>query len=190
MKNVLLISEDYLKSESTLDYNLSGNYIQTAITEAQYIDLERVIGTKLLKSIQDKIEQKTIEGLYKELLDEYIQPYLKYAVLARVLIPVAYKICNTGVVTVSDEKIQNVEYKDLMLLKSHYENQRNVFQERLQKYLIGNRNEFEELRSFKWPREVYPNLYSSTSCPIWLGGERGKIADFGFPDFKNMPKAK
>lgn len=51
-KNVLLISEDYIKSESNLDNNVSGKYLQSAIKLAQDIELQSLIGTKLLEKIQ------------------------------------------------------------------------------------------------------------------------------------------
>lgn len=51
-RNVLLISEDYIKSESNLDNNVSGKYLQSAIKLAQDIELQSLIGTKLLEKIQ------------------------------------------------------------------------------------------------------------------------------------------
>lgn len=51
-RNVLLISEDYIKSESNLDNNVSGKYLQSSIKLAQDIELQSLIGTKLLEKIQ------------------------------------------------------------------------------------------------------------------------------------------
>jgi len=48
-RNVLLISEDYIKSESNLDNNVSGKYLQSAIKLAQDIELQSLIGTKALR---------------------------------------------------------------------------------------------------------------------------------------------
>jgi hypothetical protein len=53
-RNVLLISEDYIKSESNLDNNISGKYLQSAIKLAQDIELQSLIGTKLLEALQKK----------------------------------------------------------------------------------------------------------------------------------------
>jgi hypothetical protein len=53
-RNVLLISEDYIKSESNLDNNVSGKYLQSAIKLAQDIELQSLIGTKLLEALQKK----------------------------------------------------------------------------------------------------------------------------------------
>lgn len=51
-RNVMLISEDYIKSNSSLDNNVSGKYLQSAIFSAQDIELQSLIGTKLLEKIQ------------------------------------------------------------------------------------------------------------------------------------------
>jgi hypothetical protein len=48
----MLISEDYIKSNSSLDNNVSGKYLQSAIFSAQDIELQSLIGTKLLEKIQ------------------------------------------------------------------------------------------------------------------------------------------
>lgn len=53
-RNVLLISEDYIKSESNLDNNVSGKYLQSAIKLAQDVELQSTIGTKLLEALQKK----------------------------------------------------------------------------------------------------------------------------------------
>lgn len=151
-KNVLLISENYLKSETVLDLNVSGNYIQTAIKLAQSIDLQQTIGTELLRSLQRKVFDKTIDDAenekYKELLDDYIQPFLSFFVLKEIIVPVSYKIGNFGVGQTDDEKLSHSESKNINSLKSYYDHKANFFKERLQDYLIGNRLEFEELRSF------------------------------------------
>ena len=84
-RNVLLISEDYLKTESFLDDNVSGKYLLTAIKMAQDIELQSIIGTNLLHSIQKKVFDNVIDlednKRYKDLLDNYIQPFLLYQVL-------------------------------------------------------------------------------------------------------------
>lgn len=54
-RNVLLISEDYIKSESNLDFNVSGKYLMSAIKLAQDIELQSTIGTRLLEALQKKV---------------------------------------------------------------------------------------------------------------------------------------
>lgn len=135
-KNVLLISEDYLKTESFLDDNVSGKYLLTAIKLAQDVELQSIIGTVLLESIQKKVLENQIDGYenkaYKKLLDEYIQPFLLYQVLSEIVIPISYKMSNFGVMQSSDEKDYAVDNKQINLVRTYYRDKANVYKERLQ----------------------------------------------------------
>lgn len=185
--NILLINEDYIKANSVIDNNLSGKYLQQAILDAQNIHLEQILGTKLLVKIESLVQNGEIfkEPNYKLLLDSYITDYLLYQVLSSIIIPVSYKIANAGLVTTSDDKLNNVDINSLNLLKSDYTNKANVYKARLQNYLLANRDLFPELNNCSIDQER-PNLYSSSDCGIWLGGERGKYCSGGI-DYKNLP---
>lgn len=177
-KDVLLISEDYVKSESMLDSNVSGKYLLTAIKLAQDVELQSILGTSLLEGVQKKVFDNTIHlsenESYKTLLDGYIQPYLLYQVLCEIVIPISYKMSNFGVMQSSDEKDYAVDNKQINLVKTYYADKANVYKARLQNWIVYNRTEFPELSDFEFPKDIYPNLYSSSGCGIWLGGARGK----------------
>lgn len=179
-RDVLLISEDFIKSESNLDQNVSGNYLGPAIRLAQDIELQSTIGTKLLESIQKKIISTDddinleINKKYKDLLDYYIQPFLLYSVLDEIIIPISYKLSNFGVMRSDDEKTYSSDHSQVSLLKKHYTDKANFFKRRLQDWVITNYSDFPELYEYKPLKDMYPNLYSATSCGIWLGGMRGK----------------
>lgn len=175
MGNILLISEDYIKSNAIIDNNLDGKYLFPAIKSAQDIELMQIMGENLVKALKDMVEDGSIEENedYRYLLDEYVQPYLLYETLSKVVIPVSYKIANAGVVNVSDDKVFNAEFKTLALLKEYYNNEANVYKQRLQQYLCKNRSLYPELEGCDCS-SVKAQLYSSSSCGIWLGGKRGK----------------
>jgi hypothetical protein len=173
-RDVLFISEDYIKSESMLDDNVSGKYLLTAIKLAQDIELRSVIGKCLLETLQQKIFDREIDAIengdYKDLLDVYIQPFLLYQVLSEIIIPTTYKMSNFGLMRSDDEKDYSVDNGQVNLIREFYMDKANVYKKRLQNYLCNNKALFPELDDCC---EV--NLYSSHNCGIWLGGERGKI---------------
>lgn len=175
MGNVLLISEDFIKSNSVLDNNLSGKFLFPAILSAQDIELVQTIGQNLVDALKDMVEDGSIDDndTYRILLDDYVQPFLLYEVLSKVVIPVSYKIANAGVVNVSDDKVENAEYKTIALLKEYYNNEANVYKQRLQHYLCHNRSMYPELNGCDCA-VTKAQLDSSSSCSIWLGGKRGK----------------
>lgn len=175
---VLLISEDYIKSTTNISDNLNGEYILPAIQLAQDIELEETIGTPMLNKLQELVANGDIQHAenvhYKALLDNYIQPFLCYATIAQITIPIAFKMANAGVLRVEDEKMYNVSANEVDKVKNHYKHIADTYKYRLQRYLIANYNEFPELLRYKSIADLRTNLYSAASCNLWLGGSRGK----------------
>jgi len=175
-KDVLLISEDFLKNNTTLDWNLSGKYLLSAVKAAQDIELRSIIGRCLLEVLQQKVFDKEIDKIenldYKDLLDTYIMPFLCYQSVSETIIPVSYKISNFGLMNSSDEKDYAVDNREINLVRQYYTDKANVYKRRLQNYLCKNKSKYPELDDCC---EI--NLYASDSCGIWLGGYRGKVVE-------------
>lgn len=176
--DVLLISEDYIKSITNVSDNLAGDYLLPSIKLAQDIDLESTIGTQLLEKIQELIYNNDISNqenaMYKLLLDKYIQPYLAYATIQHLAPTVAYKIVNQGVIRTDDEKSYNVTSNEVDKVMDYYSHLANTYKKRLQLFLIANYNNFTELLNWKSIADIRANLYSAAGCNVNLGGPRGK----------------
>ena len=175
-RDVLFISEDYIKSESMLDDNTSGKFLLTAVKLAQDVELRSIIGKCLLEKLQQMIFEDEIDKIenmdYKDLLDVYIQPFLLYQVLSEIIIPASYKMANFGLMRSDDEKDYSVDNAQINLIRQYYTNKADVYKKRLQSYLCSNKDKYPELEDCC---EI--NLYSSISTGIWLGGERGKVVE-------------
>ena len=176
--DVLLISEDYIKSVTNISDNLAGDYLLPSIKLAQDIDLESTIGTQLLEKIQELIYNNDISNennsMYKLLLDKYIQPYLAYATIQHIVPTVAYKLANQGVLRTDDDKSYNVTSNEVDKVADYYNHLSNTYKKRLQLFLIANYNEFPELLNWKSISDIRANLYSAAGCNVNLGGPRGK----------------
>ena len=174
MTNILLISEDYIKTHSGLNENIWGNYLTPSIREAQDIKLQSILGTNLYKSILKQIEDDTLGIKYQELIDDYIQIYLMYQTITELIPLLSVKLSNFGLVLSNDEHLVNINADEKELLRSYYENKADFYGRRLQEFLIENYNKFHELKESDCNR-IKENLYSSTSTGLWLGGLRAKI---------------
>lgn len=176
--DVLLISEDYIKSTTNISDNIAGYYLLPSIKLAQDIDLESTIGTQLLEKIQELIYNNDIsnenKSMYKFLLDNYIQPYLAYATIKHLTPTVAYKLANQGVIRTDDEKSYNITSNEVDKVMDYYSHLSNTYKKRLQLFLIANYNEFPELINWKSIADIRANLYSAAGCNVNLGGPRGK----------------
>lgn len=166
MSKVYLISETTLKSETIINDNLGSEYLNPAIETAQDIYLQELIGTALLDKLYDDVINKTIDGAYKDLLDNYITNYLKFKVLSEITVPVSYKYRNAGVVQSTANNYQQTTLKDAQLVANHYEIRATFYAERLSKYLCANSDKFPEYKSTRNSADIMadPDSYKTNWC--------------------------
>lgn len=176
--NVLLISENRIKSLSPLSDNMSSKYILPAIKLVQDIELRGTIGKCLLNTLLQMVAEGTISAstneAYLDLLDNYIQPYMTYRAISEVTDILANKIVNAGVMQTNDEH-QNNSYRtdknDMML---HYLRRADSYKRLMQEFLLENRAAFPELTECEC-QKIRDNLNTAYSGGIWAGGPRGKM---------------
>ena len=177
MTNTLILSEDTLKTFSSLNNNIFGKTIAPAIVIAQDIYLQGIIGTNLYRKLLASIDDGSIEGKnnihYKYLIYTYIIPFLIYQTQSILIEEIAAKVTNIGVVHTSDERIENLPQSERELLASKYQNYANFHTGLLQNYLLDNRSNFPELSDNDCSM-IKANLHSSTMTGLWLGGYYGK----------------
>lgn len=177
MTNTLILSEDTLKTFSSLNNNIFGKTIAPSIVIAQDIYLQGIIGTNLYRKLLSLIDDGSIERKdniqYKYLIDTYIIPFLIYQTQSILIEEISAKVTNIGVVHTSDERIENLPQSERELLASKYQNYANFHTGLLQNYLLDNRSNFPELNDNDCSM-IKANLYSSTMTTLWLGGFYGK----------------
>lgn len=177
MTNILLISEDTIKSCSNLNDNIWGKSLAPAIVVAQDIQLQKYLGSCLYKKILELVDTDTIgreENIhYKHLLDNYITDFLIYQTIANLIPEISTKLVNLGVVISNDEHTTNITQGERDLVVSHYQNIADSYAKYMQMYLKGNRNKFKEL-DCNCCDGIEPTLDSSASTGLFLGGRRSK----------------
>lgn len=146
-KKVYLISEDTLKNETILNDNIGSENLAQAIETSQDIYLQEAIGSMLLDKLYELVENGDVTEPYKTLIDDYITQYLKYKVLAEIVVPLSYKYRNAGVIQTSGDHYQNSTMRDAVTVQNHYETRANFYHERMTKYLMANANQFPEYRN-------------------------------------------
>jgi hypothetical protein len=173
MTNILLISEDTLKTHSCLNKNVWADNLAPVIKTSQDVDLQRILGSCLYKKILGLVENGDIKKQeytsYKTLLDEYIINYLIYQTLVNLIPEISTKITNMGLVTTSDEHIQNVTQSERELVVGQYQKYADAYAKMLQDFLKENIKLFPELDCCG-----EAELNSSATVGLWLGGIRTK----------------
>lgn len=175
MTKILLISEDYIKTNSGLNDNVWGNYLTPAIREAQDIKLQQILGTSLYEAILEQVKNGAIKNdhfkPYKTLLDDYIQPYLMYQTISDLVPIIGVKLTNIGVVVSNDEHLTNLTQGERELVQTYYGQRAEFYGKRLQNFLIDNRADYKELAICE---DIKPTLDSVAETGLWLGGYRGR----------------
>lgn len=177
MTDILLISEDYFKTNSSIDSNIYGKYLMSSIREAQDLCLQTIIGTNLYNTILSMVENSTITDsenkAYKTLLDDFIQPYILYATIVNLMPIISTKIANIGTVITNDEHVVSLSKNERDNLINYYQYRADFYARQMQNYLLKNYSLYKELCTNDIAK-IKHNLTSSASCSIWLGGRRNK----------------
>lgn len=175
MNKILLVSEDYIKSNSALNDNLFGKFLTPSIIEAEDINLQTYLGECLYKTILGMVADGSITAStnesYKALLDDYIQPYLLYQVQANIIPTINVKLGNIGSVVSNDEHIATLSQSNIDLVQSDFQHKADFYAQSMLNFILNHSNEFnlDECAC----KELKAHLNSSASTTIWLGGYQG-----------------
>lgn len=176
MTDILLTSADFIKSATNCSDNINEKVMQTAIREAQEINLKSVIGTRMLDKLKRLVDTNSIYkckyNAYKLLLNE-CQYFLAYTVLSKLCMITTFKIDNMGLAKTSDERIETLDVEDTLLIQDFYQKKADYFQMTLQNFILDNREYLPEIGE-NHCHDIHANLYSAASGGLWLGGVRGR----------------
>lgn len=174
--NVALISEKTIKNNSPISNDIDGKYILPAIQSATDIDLQPIIGRKLLMAYkcaifngymtQSKIDScdtplKTVLNSAKIFLDDYIVKYLQWQVMVNLTTMVNYKYANSGVYTNQDDKRSGTDYKTNMQLVQQYQKYANGYAITMQEYQSKHQS---VLNQFIYAINGLFNIFDGTEC--------------------------
>lgn len=147
MAKTLLISADYVKKNSLLNFNVEDKLIIPAIAVEQDFNIEKLLGTKLYLAIQNQAANNTLTAANQLLLEEYIQTPLLYFVLARLILQNNLKVNQKGVGEMSSENEQPKSSDDIKYAVKDYRNIGEYYSQRLINFLKANSSDYQEYAS-------------------------------------------
>ena len=133
-----LITVEELKQDGFINQNLENEYLYSAIDEAQDIFLREIIGDSLYETLQNKLSEANIDGVYQTLLDIYVKIYLKYKVLALLCVPLNFKLRNIGIAQQFSNEVNTTSLEDTKYIQNYYEGKADFYANRLTKFLQTN----------------------------------------------------
>lgn len=177
MRNVLVVSEDTIRSNSEISDNVWGKSLLPSIRTSQDLYLQEFLGSclynKILDLISDGSISQTENAPYKLLLDDYITPYMIERVVADTIPTIANKIANLGVYKSNDEYANNIDNVQTDRLAQSHIDKADHYAKRMQHFLKSNKDMYPELNECGCG-DIKPCLDSAADCSIFLGGYRGR----------------
>lgn len=158
---VLLISEEYIKNNSTVGDNTLAQYIAPSIIDSQLIGLQPIIGTHLYDTLCEMVENDGLTDDYSDLLGNYISLYLLNKVQANMMVALFAKMRNAGVVNYYDEHQTQLDLKSIQFIREEYENKAAFYARRMQDYLCANNSKFPEYKVKRDCADLSPDKQDS-----------------------------
>ena len=178
-----LITVEELKADGFINQNLENEYLYSAIDEAQDIFLREIIGDSLYETLQNKLSEANIDGVYQTLLDIYIKIYLKYKVLSLLCVPLNFKLRNIGIAQQFSNEVNTTSLEDTKYIQNYYEGKADFYANRLTKFL--QTNDIPEYKcscnQITEPNELHPvsSIYLGNSKKRFLGSVSGSSGGGG-----------
>ena len=173
MTDILLTSEQFVKSVTSISDNIAGKYLLPSMREAQEVEYRGIVGDALLAKLKSDVAAGTLSGAYLQAV-ERSQYFLAYTSVVKLTGKVSYKVTNFGVAKSDDENLKVVDQSELVHARGVWQNAADSAALDLQNWLLENKASLPEL-SQKKCTQIAANLYSHATCGVFLGGARGKI---------------
>jgi len=140
--NVLLISEQKLKSQAPIDPNVDSDELRYSIQQAQNIYIQETLGTNLFEQILNQVESGDIllpnATNNKQLLDNFIQPalvaYSYYILLDNMFV----KMVNVGLQQFRSEQSNPIGLKEFQYLKDSAKDRAQFLDNLMRRHLVFN----------------------------------------------------
>jgi len=145
---VFLLTPNKLKEYTTINYAVEDKLLKNSIIDAQDIDIQPIIGTRLYNKIKNGVTGSTITGIYKTVLDDYITPTLIKAAEKRVLIWIYAKIRNKGIENQDSDNSQTIDVTILNKLRKELGDDFEYHSNKLKSFLCDNENDIPEYKNY------------------------------------------
>jgi hypothetical protein len=177
MTNVQLISEAKVREFTSLNRSVDSALIVNCIRTAQDYYLQSVIGTLLYERLLNDVQNGTLAGDYKYLLDNYIQDFLLYAAYYEILEEIFLRPRNNGLIKpTGGENSVEIDLDTYNVKRQSVENKLTYYNERLTNYILEEDGKFPELNQADKLYEQEPDYASKYKNPFVVSDTR--LAEF------------
>jgi len=155
----LFCNEDKLKSSTAINYNVDTAFLLPFLKIAQDKHMQVILGTDLYEKIENDIagvSGASLTGVYKVLVDDYIQDAIIHYALIEALPFISFQIKNGTVTQKNSENGTAATKEDLNWLIQKERDTAEFYGQRIVDYLCDNSSSYPE----------YTSNSGSDLCPI------------------------
>ncbi len=166
MTDTLFISENKLKNFTDLNNAIDPDLLKNAVREAQDIHIQRMLGYNLYQKLISDVKTNTLTGVYKTLMDVYVQDSLLYWAYFEALEAIWLRPRNNGlIIPQGGESAVGVDSKVYDKKRESVKNKAEWYSERLIGYLIDNGTLFPEFQT-ETGMEIFPDQSTAYQSPF------------------------
>lgn len=188
MYNVLLISEQTLKSNTPINENVDTSELRYCITQAQNLFLLETLGQNFFNKIMELVDTGDIDLAanirYKELLNNQIRNMLINYSYYLALDNFFMKFVNIGLQSYQSEQSTPVDFKTFQYMKNLSRDNAQFADSLLRRFLVFNTQFFPEYTQIRNNGDLIAEYGSAFKSPITLptglrGGSGSSSLPFG-----------
>lgn len=165
MAKAIFLSEEWLKVNTVLPYNLDVKLYYPFLNISQDTYIRDILGDSLYDTLCTNLINSSLTPAQTALLI-VIRPALAHYIIYNAMPFLADKIKNIGVVSTVDEKQTRSDDKRFDRLRSEILNIAEYYTVRLQKYLCNNRQDFPQYNFQN--EDVNPNMNAGFTCDLHI----------------------
>ena len=148
IQHTLYISSTRLKKDSAIGGSVSDDLIMPYILLAQDMSILPILGTDLDAKLKAEIQAGTLAGVYKTLVETYIQPALVQFAFVSLLPYLRLRFVNNAVVVMgATDQSSSATYDDLNPVMDTATDAAEFYRQRMISYLQNNTSSFPEYSS-------------------------------------------
>lgn len=135
---ILLVSEEKIKSFTTLNTNLAPEDLVPHIFNAQNIVLPNSLGMTYYSALKDRVGSGTLTAADEFLLDQYIGPLICNYALYYASTFISYKLYNKGILKGTSENGETLGIDELRFLQSQIKMIAESYSDQMTHYMRMN----------------------------------------------------
>jgi len=144
---VLFVNEDKLKSSTAINYNVDTAFLLPFLKIAQDKHLQIILGTRLYDKLQNDIagvDGASLIGVYKILVDDYVQDAIIHYALVEALPFISFQIKNGSITQKNSENGTAATRQDVDYLVQKERDSAEFYGQRIVEYLCNDNSSFPE----------------------------------------------